>query len=268
MHIYCVMYIYIYTCATKTVVSSILEIFARATFPRAQLPRPAAHELLSHSWWGTCVILCCPFLCQIFRLVEKKADIYTFKRAALGIWRSEFGSWPHGHWTRPMQVHQELRDNTWLKEQRRMTHDCYPWSTRAHVSRDYIESPCTALEEHDQSVVKLPWFFFEICDVIMMQKCLLLMLLLTTGWENETCITWVLEFSWSHYFSLWPKILSGFIPLMSSSVLDSPGRVTTGSLVLMWKEMELLRQGPVPKGRSDGSDGTWDTWKILENWGC
>lgn len=62
-----------------------------------------------------------------------------------------------------------------------------------------------------------------------------------------------------------PKILSGFIPLMSSSVLDSPGRVTTGSLVLMWKEMELLRQGPVSKGRSDGSDGTWDTWKILEN---
>ena len=43
------------------------------------------------------------------------------------------------------------------------------------------------------------------------------------------------------------KKKSGFIPVMSSVVLDSPGRVTTGSLVLMWKEMELLRQGPVPK---------------------
>lgn len=97
--------------------------------------------------------------------------------------------------------------------QRTTTYDRYPWSTRAHVSRNYIESPCTALEEHDQSVVKLPWFFFEICDVIMMQKCLLLMLLLTTGWENETCINWVLEFSWSQYWlcgMFAPKTLSGF----------------------------------------------------------
>ena len=64
------------------------------------------------------------------------------------------------------------------------SYDPYPWNTKTQVSQDYIASPCKTLEEHDQSVVKLPWFFFEICDAHMMQKCLLLMLLLTTGWEN------------------------------------------------------------------------------------